>query len=73
MDQTKLKQTFDYFDKDSSGKIDRTEFYTALKKLGFTYSEEYCNTLLKNYDQNGDNKLNFQEFKLFIADLTKGS
>ena len=73
MDQTKMKQTFDYFDKDHSGKIDKVEFYTALRKLGFNYSEEYCSTLLKKYDQNDDNKLSFQEFRLFITDLAKGS
>lgn len=57
----KIEQTFDIFDRDSSGSIDIQELDKVLKTLGqkITESEE---VLVTELDKDGDGQIDFDEF-----------
>lgn len=68
------KNVFDAVDIDKSGFIEANEFSEILinicNEFGFTLpSEEDCNAILKELDEDGSKKIEFNEFQMFIAFL----
>ena len=58
-----IRKQFDKLDEDKDGEITRNEFKKCLEKCsGRKVTEEQMDRIMKEYDPNGDGKLNFDEF-----------
>lgn len=57
-----IKQAFDYFDQDGSGKIKRKELKVILRALGFDPSNDALEDLVSKYSQRNAENIDFQEF-----------
>ena len=59
-----LKKLFEVADADSNGTIDIDEMKAALHKLGFSWLDDgKTQKIVKKGDMNGDNVIDFEEFK----------
>ena len=67
LNEPRLKQAFDYFDKDKSGTISLDELKSVLGETGLQSNEELdqgvWEDILAEADENGDGEIDFQEFK----------
>ena len=63
MDEGKVKEAFNKFDKDGSGAIDRDELAQVSAELGQPLSEEQLETALEDLDLNKDGVIDFGEFR----------
>lgn len=66
-----LRNAFDMFDKDGSGKLDKEEIKAILggddmKDIEMDETIEAC---IKRVDENGDGELDFQEFITMMANI----
>lgn len=59
-----LRTAFDMFDKDGSGKIDKTELISLLNGDGLSNNvpREQLEAYIKEVDANGDGEIDFEEF-----------
>ena len=57
-----LRATFNEFDKDGSGKIDRKELKAALEKLQVVATDKQVQAMIKSVDTNQDGEVDFTEF-----------
>jgi calmodulin len=57
-----LKRTFNEFDKDRSGKIDKGELKSALESLGKRVNDASLTKLIQQVDVNQDGQIDFTEF-----------
>ncbi|XP_028759542.1 probable calcium-binding protein CML45 [Neltuma alba] len=60
-----VKQAFDVFDVNKDGFIDERELQRVLCALGFTGAatqRENCQKMIRNFDENGDGRIDFREF-----------
>ncbi|XP_060582291.1 neo-calmodulin-like [Ruditapes philippinarum] len=64
-------EAFNLFDKDGSGSICKDEFGKATRALGFNPTDQQIADLLKQYDTNNTDRLEFVEFKTLIKELYK--
>ena len=62
LQENQLRSAFNYFDKDNSGTISKTELRECLQSDDFTLSEEQINELLNGVDANNDGQIDYQEF-----------
>jgi thiol-disulfide isomerase/thioredoxin len=58
-----LKEIFDRYDADGSGKIDREEMRAAAQELRLGVTDDELDSLVKKLDLNGDGQISFDEFK----------
>ena len=58
-----LKETFDGFDNDGNGTIDREEVKAIMNKLGLDPRERDLDKMIANIDINKDGLIDFDEFK----------
>lgn len=58
----KLQKNFEMIDLNKNGKLDLTEFEKGLNKFGFFPKKVEVQALLKYYDLNNDNMIDFKEF-----------
>ena len=59
-----VRRAFETFDSDGSGSVSLKEAHALLQReLGF--SEENTRHMMRVYDRNGDERLNFEEFIWF--------
>ena len=65
----KVRSIFDGFDDDGSGQISAEELRKALRSLGVNVSMKEMNLLMKRFDQNGDQCIDFQEFEDMVKEL----
>eukprot|EP00039_Didymoeca_costata_P018002 m.331716 g.331716 ORF g.331716 m.331716 type:complete len:894 (+) comp16784_c0_seq1:77-2758(+) len=69
-----FRQSFDHFDKDKSGQLDRLEFRGCLLSLGIdipqvaTGDDAEFNRILTRVDPNQDGHISFTEFVAFMAE-----
>lgn len=61
-------ETFNYFDKDQSGSVDSTEFLDAMSKMGYNFSQEETDEIVKKFDQNYDGSISNEEWRQEIID-----
>jgi calmodulin len=57
-----FKEAFALFDKDGDGSITAKELGTVMKSLGQTPSEEDIANMIKEVDEDGNGKIDFNEF-----------
>ena len=72
LSETKLRQAFDMFDKDSSGSISAEEIKSVLgvgKKAG---KEDIWDDIVKEVDVDGDGEISFEEFKQMMLKFLGG-
>lgn len=56
-----IKEAFDLFDTESSGKIDTKELKVAIRALGFEPKKEEIKKMIAEIDK-GDGKISFEDF-----------
>ena len=62
-DQTaELKKAFDVMDTNKDGQVTKDELKALLKGLGEEVTDEVVDEMIKIADENGDGKVNFEEF-----------
>ena len=65
--EEELIEAFKLFDKDGSGTISSKELREVITTLGERLSEEETDNLIKEADQNGDGKINYEEFVKMVV------
>ncbi|XP_005109619.1 calmodulin [Aplysia californica] len=65
---SEMKDAFEMFDTDNDGYIDAGEFKTFMQTLGDKMTDDEVMEMMKEADQNGDGKIDYQEF---CAHMTK--
>jgi len=63
----RIKEVFEFFDSDQSGSIDKTEFFLAMQKLGLPAPASEVDKMVAQYDTNGNELLEFDEFKELLG------
>ena len=71
-DPARAKDTFEFFDADSSGFIDAYELHSALRHYGVDVTENGAQAVLKHYDTNPDGRLDQSEFAEIVRDAARG-
>lgn len=67
-----VKKTFNMFDEDGSGDIDRNEFSKLTDVLGLQISEKKQQELLRELDKEGSGAIDFDEFLNLMAKFQMG-
>merc|ERR1711937_452606 len=67
-----LDSAFRAMDLDNSGKLDYNEFRRALERFNLKTTEDQFAILTKQYDEDGDGSLSYQEFQKHFAKHIKG-
>ena len=60
--EKKIRQAFEYFDRDGSGAISAEELKECLHSDDFTLTDDQINDLIKEVDQNEDGQIDYHEF-----------
>ena len=63
-----LKEAFDLFDMEKTGKIDYHELKLTLKAFGFKVTKEEMYLIKEKLDPNSNNKISFDEFIDFMTE-----
>lgn len=63
-----LEAAFDVFDLNKDGFISATELHRVLSDLGEVLTEDDCRTMISSVDRNGDQLVDFSEFKYLMQD-----
>lgn len=67
-EQKTMAAAFEVFDIDKDGFISAAELHRVLSDLGEVLTEEDCLTMICNVDRNGDQRVDFSEFKYLMQD-----
>ena len=57
-----LKEYFEMFDRDGDGLVGKIELGNILRCIGYEQSEQDVNEWINEFDEDGDKKINFEEF-----------
>ena len=57
-----LRKAFDVMDENKDGQVTKDELKNLLKGLGEDVTDEIVNEMISIADENGDGKVNFEEF-----------
>lgn len=57
-----IKEAFDLFDSEGTGKIDAKELKVAMRALGFEPKKEEVRRILQDIDKHGDGTISFDDF-----------
>ena len=66
INESNLRSAFEGFDRDNNGCLDKKEIRLL---LGSTVNEEYLNELVGVLDENGDGKVTYDEFAIFMKEI----
>ena len=58
---------FKYFDSANSGSVNADQFIRVLEKTGMYYPHQTLRQLFKEYDLNGDGRIDYKELALAIS------
>ncbi|XP_022333665.2 uncharacterized protein LOC111130740 [Crassostrea virginica] len=71
-DQLKLcKECFEFFDKDSSGSIDKTELITVMRAVGLNPSKKEVDKIIKSVAEKGNNTISWPVFEELLSSSWK--
>ena len=62
MEQNKLLEAFQTFDKDGSGKVSAEELKQIIKNVGEEISDDELAEMIKEADKDGDGQVDYEEF-----------
>ncbi|PIA34145.1 hypothetical protein AQUCO_03800011v1 [Aquilegia coerulea] len=62
-----LREAFGMYENNGSGCITPTSLNQMLSRLGESKTIEECQSIIQNFDLNGDGVLNFEEFRVMMA------
>lgn len=67
-----LKEAFYVFDRNEDGFISADELWNVMRRLGFEEGRrvEDCERMIKVFDEDGDGKISFLEFKRMLENTT---
>ena len=67
------EEAFTFFDKDKDGRLNKDEVKALLKEAGVggLLRGLVASEMIKGYDKSGDNSINWEEFKVAIAELDR--
>ncbi|WP_299057828.1 EF-hand domain-containing protein [uncultured Polaribacter sp.] len=67
------EEAFQFFDSDKDGRLNKSEIKKMLRagEVSGFISGLVANELLKGYDENSDDTINWEEFKVAIAELER--
>ncbi|KAM0941097.1 putative EF-hand domain-containing protein [Dioscorea sansibarensis] len=67
-----LEEAFYVFDRQEDGFIDARKLWSVLRRLGFkdNFRLEDCERMISVFDQNGDGKINFSEFRNMLENVS---
>eukprot|EP01083_Nonionella_stella_P069118 184085_1 len=68
LSENELRTAFERFDTDQSGAIDKDELQKALQKMGEDKTMEEVELLIAHVDQDDDGLVDFDEFKIMVAE-----
>ncbi|GIQ88209.1 hypothetical protein KIPB_010410, partial [Kipferlia bialata] len=57
-----IREAFDIFDSDKSGRIDYHELKVAMRALGFDVKKEEIQKLMAEYDRDNTGEIGFEDF-----------
>jgi calmodulin len=63
-----LKEAFNVFDQDGDGYISVKELTTVMETLGEQIDKETIELMIEAVDNDGDNEIDFKEFKMMMAE-----
>jgi len=73
--EAKVKEMFAKYDKDNSGTLETSELCDIFKELGLAMTDDqfkyYASAMLKDFDNDKSNSVDFKEFKKFYARCLK--
>lgn len=64
---SEIREAFNVYDKDGSGKISRKELLHLMSKFHKDVSEDDIEQMIKEADTNGDGEIEFEEFKRMLS------
>ena len=64
-----IKQTFDFFDLDHSGRIEPEELQSVMSFLGEELADEKTEAIIMLFDTDGDGTIDIDEFTAFVKKL----
>jgi len=62
-----VREQFEFFDKDGSGKVSKDELKKSLKQLNEKLSKSELKRMMKEADLDGDGEIDFEEFKKILS------
>lgn len=65
--KTDIKEAFDLFDTEGTGKIDTKELKVAIRALGFEPKKEEIKKMIADIDKEGTGKLSFDDFLALMS------
>ena len=67
------EEAFTFFDKDRDGSLNKSEIKDLLKEAGVSLFLRglVAGEMIKGYDKSGDDSINWEEFKVAIAELDR--
>ncbi|WP_299672322.1 EF-hand domain-containing protein [uncultured Polaribacter sp.] len=67
------EEAFQFFDSDKDGRLNKSEIKKMLRdaEISGFLSGIVANELLKGYDKNSDDTINWEEFKVAISELER--
>ena len=63
------QRLFAGFDLDNSGSLSSSELQQAIQQIGYRFSAQTLNTLMRTYDTNGDGNFALDEFIQIFCEL----
>jgi len=71
--EDEIREAFRVFDKNNSGTISKTELKAAMMKHGEPMSEAEVDNMIRQFDSDGDGKINYNEFARMSGAAAKNS
>lgn len=65
--ENEIREAFNVYDKDRSGKISKQDLLATMRALGAQLSEEDADRMIREADSNGDGEIAFDEFKRLLS------
>ncbi|KAJ1988284.1 Centrin-3 [Dimargaris cristalligena] len=64
-----IKRAFKLFDNGEKGKINSSDLRRVAEELGETIDEQELHAMIKEFDLDGDNAINFEEFAAIMREV----